>query len=1115
MSPIAFDLNGDGIKYQSIANSKVFFDIDGDKFAEHVEWLDAADGWLARDVNKNGVIDNATELFGETGGSSAYGKLAALDSNKDGKLTSADTAWKTLRIWQDVNQNGQTDSGELKTLAAHKITSVSLKETSAKTLNGHAVAGTSSFVMNGVKHTAADVLLKTDQLDSWYVGDGTAASTEIDLEALLLPQSRGYGVLASLPFAMTQDATLKAKIVALVEMDVNTRMHTVYDKVREILYQWAGHTPAKTNPFSDDPLKIAVLNKLADLPDNGVCRPTMNQSFAVFENEMLVRLLVQGPLQSVFSQARYDYATDGMVLNQSLESILAAAQAQAPSRALDKQVYWNEIARIVMNERAEFGLTKAATMAKLDAAAGFKTYVVDYIGTSAADTLTLHVDDSAGHVYAMGGGGDAIVARDGNDTFLIAANSGTTNISAGYGQNVAVFGMGVKYAAANFAYDGVGYDAEDQLQSDLLHMKANGVDVVLGDIQKLVFADGTTMTAKQLDAVVVANSSTRGDDAITTHFGGLTITPGKGNDVVRLDAGVSTVIINRGDGQDTVYGDSKDTIQFGPGITFASLKYTLEGYAWNPTLTVFVPGGGSLTFAGLSIQNDVGRFVFADGTRKTMSDLVAAYMATTTTRGDDEITGLYEFSNRLVGGKGNDTLVGGTAKDVYVHAQGDGADTIIERAYTSQRDALELTGAKLTSTNVKVAHVLTSSVDALVLTFGGVSDSITLMNQFSSRYSMIETITFSDGIHWTSADLAKHYWATATTDGNDTIIGSDGKDTLIGGRGDDLLHGGTGNDTYLHAQGDGADVIDEGFHEGAKDVLQLTGAKLTSANAFVTRSQNDAILRFNDAADSVTLLGQFIGDTERGIEKIIFSDGISWSGEEIRAHYLAAALSGNESLIGFYGRNDIMDGGAGNDTLSGLSGNDTLLGGAGNDVLIGGAGSDVIDGGAGNDTVSYATSATWVNVDLATNNQWNGDAASDNLINIEHILGSAYSDRLSGNALANRITGGAGADQLTGGLGGDRFLYTAIADSGVGYGSRDVVLDFSHAHGDKIDLSAFAGTFAFLGGRSFTGGAAPEVRYEVEGADSIVQVDTNHDQIADFEIQLNGQQALVSGDFLF
>ncbi|MES2985250.1 MAG: hypothetical protein V4735_08700 [Pseudomonadota bacterium] len=57
----------------------MFFDIDGDKFAEHVEWLDANDGWLARDVNKNGVIDNATELFGETGGRSAYGKLAALD----------------------------------------------------------------------------------------------------------------------------------------------------------------------------------------------------------------------------------------------------------------------------------------------------------------------------------------------------------------------------------------------------------------------------------------------------------------------------------------------------------------------------------------------------------------------------------------------------------------------------------------------------------------------------------------------------------------------------------------------------------------------------------------------------------------------------------------------------------------------------------------------------------------------------------------------------------------------------------------------------------------------------------------------------------------------------
>ncbi len=150
-----------------------------------VEWLDKNDGWLARDINNNGKIDNATELFGETGGTSAYAKLAALDSNKDGKLTSVDTAYSTLRIWQDSNQNGRTDAGELKTLGELKITSVSLKQTDARYLDGHKVAGTSSFTINGVTRQAADVLLQTDQLNSWYIGNGSGNDVKVDMETLV------------------------------------------------------------------------------------------------------------------------------------------------------------------------------------------------------------------------------------------------------------------------------------------------------------------------------------------------------------------------------------------------------------------------------------------------------------------------------------------------------------------------------------------------------------------------------------------------------------------------------------------------------------------------------------------------------------------------------------------------------------------------------------------------------------------------------------------------------------------------------------------------------------------------------------------------------------------
>ncbi len=81
--PIVLDLNGDGIKYKSWTSTgyNVHFDIDNDGFAEGMEWLDANDGFLARDLNGNGKIDNGAEMFGDNAGTSAYYKLAQYNTS--------------------------------------------------------------------------------------------------------------------------------------------------------------------------------------------------------------------------------------------------------------------------------------------------------------------------------------------------------------------------------------------------------------------------------------------------------------------------------------------------------------------------------------------------------------------------------------------------------------------------------------------------------------------------------------------------------------------------------------------------------------------------------------------------------------------------------------------------------------------------------------------------------------------------------------------------------------------------------------------------------------------------------------------------------------------------
>ncbi|MBR1778037.1 MAG: calcium-binding protein [Alphaproteobacteria bacterium] len=63
-SPLAIDLDGDGVETVSVANG-VHFDHDGNGFAEKSGWISADDALLVRDVNEDGEINDGSELFGD------------------------------------------------------------------------------------------------------------------------------------------------------------------------------------------------------------------------------------------------------------------------------------------------------------------------------------------------------------------------------------------------------------------------------------------------------------------------------------------------------------------------------------------------------------------------------------------------------------------------------------------------------------------------------------------------------------------------------------------------------------------------------------------------------------------------------------------------------------------------------------------------------------------------------------------------------------------------------------------------------------------------------------------------------------------------------------------
>ncbi|HLC09464.1 MAG TPA: RTX toxin, partial [Methyloceanibacter sp.] len=114
-------------------------------------------------------------------------------------------------------------------------------------------------------------------------------------------------------------------------------------------------------------------------------------------------------------------------------------------------------------------------------------------------------------------------------------------------------------------------------------------------------------------------------------------------------------------------------------------------------------------------------------------------------------------------------------------------------------------------------------------------------------------------------------------------------------------------------------------------------------------------------------------------------------------------------------------------------------------------------------------------------------------------------------------------------LGADSFVFSVKAESVKG-AARDLILDFSQADGDLIDLSAIdansskAGNqaFHFVDGDDLSQSFAAYHRSHAKGAwagvirvtaDNIVQADINGDGKADFEIAVQGDH-LTKADFI-
>jgi serine-aspartate repeat-containing protein C/D/E len=223
-SPIALDMDGNGIHTTALIDSKGTFDLLGNGHAVNSGWLSSGDAFLAIDNNSNGKIDSVSELFGGNKGE-GFAKLSSFDTNGDGLVDAKDADFGKLLVWQDLNGDHATDAGELRTLGEAGIASLNTGFTDGAIDQLGNILGETSLATrtDGTQITTTDVYFNTDVAGASLPELGSLLSST----NALLDQAFGAAPAAAPAAPAANDAMVTADAETLRQLAALLEQHAV------------------------------------------------------------------------------------------------------------------------------------------------------------------------------------------------------------------------------------------------------------------------------------------------------------------------------------------------------------------------------------------------------------------------------------------------------------------------------------------------------------------------------------------------------------------------------------------------------------------------------------------------------------------------------------------------------------------------------------------------------------------------------------------------------------------------------------------------------------------------------------------------------------------------
>ncbi|MBR4904333.1 MAG: hypothetical protein IKZ53_06650 [Selenomonadaceae bacterium] len=384
-------------------------------------------------------------------------------------------------------------------------------------------------------------------------------------------------------------------------------------------------------------------------------------------------------------------------------------------------------------------------------------------------------------------------------------------------------------------------------------------------------------------------------DTITANGSNLSINVGKGNDSIKVlgsattvtgGAGNDSIIGNSNGGNVFIYnsGDGNDVItDFAASDKIKILKETAK-VATSGNDVIFTVGKGSITVKNaadkeFSYSNNGVETVYSAksdepytfNAKKTAVTIASSYddksfdaedydnlvtiTAAAFTKGLD-ITG-NEKANKIIGGKGNDTidgysgddsLTGGKGADIFLYYGGDGNDVITDY---EAKDIIRIEpDGNIVTPSIKKRDVVFTVGEGKITVKDAAKNKIDITyieNGIECGYIGGErtvsingaTVVLNDNYRKDIFDISNAKGITRinasefsrdglTIKGNaekNIIVSGKGDCTLIGGKGNDTLFGDDGTNVYVYKNGDGHDEIN---NYGSNDKISIASGEVDS-----------------------------------------------------------------------------------------------------------------------------------------------------------------------------------------------------------------------------------------------------------------------------------------------